>query len=273
MTDLTEFHGRWAVVTGAGDGIGRALAFGFARAGLKVVVCDIRAGAAHTVAAEIAAAGGHARACVADVSDREAMLASAESLAGEGIVPSLVFANAGVGAGVNIVDAPARALEWVFSVNVLGVAWTAQAFVPRMLDQNGPKHVGITASSASLVDVRGPFSLYAASKQATAGIAEALGAELTPKGVGVTILYPGLLNTNIWDAGRARPDRFGGETRAPDHIGGYWRKAHTPEPLIDPVLATIAAGGGRCIVDLTGEALPLFEARCAAIRDAFGQGV
>lgn len=269
MTDLAVFRGRWALVTGAGDGIGRALALSFARAGLNVVACDIRADAAQAVAGEAGAVGVAARALVADVSDRAALMVAAEALAADGVTPSLLFINAGVGAGIGVVDASPKAIEWMVGVNILGVAWTAQAFVPRMLEADGPKHVGVTASSASLVDVRGPFPFYAASKQGAAGVAEALAAELTLKGVGVTILYPGLLNTNIWDAARARPDRFGGARSMPDHVGETWRAAPGPEVVVDPVLATIAAGGGRCVVDVSGEARRLFAERTQAIEAAF----
>ena len=269
LTHLNAFKSRWALVTGAGDGIGRALALAFARQRLNVVVSDIRAEAAAAVAKEIETLGVAARTDVTDVSDRAAMFASAERLAADGIVPALLWANAGVGAAAATIETSQRIVEWVVGVNILGVIWTAQAYVPHMLKQPGPHHVGITASSASLVDVRGPFTLYAASKQGTAGIAEAISAELTPKGVGVTILYPGMLNTNIWDAARARPDRFGGERHMDPKVGDPWRQTPGPEVVTDPVLRTIDQGGGRCAVDPRGEARPLFEAKTTSIRNAF----
>lgn len=269
MSKLAPYRGRWALVTGAGDGIGRALILAFAREGVNAAVCDIRTDAAESVAAEARALGVEAVATHADVSDRASVVACADALAARGIVPSILWANAGVGAGAGLVDGSPRAIEWVVSVNVLGVAWTAQAFVSKMLAQGAPAHVGVTASSASIVDVKGPFTLYAATKHATAAFGEALAAELAPKNVGVTILYPGLLNTNIWDAARARPERFGGERRAPESTSSYWRKAASPDVLIDPVLDTIANGGGRCVVDTTGETKDLFEAKTNAIRAAF----
>ncbi len=269
MTELKDYRGRWALVTGAGDGIGRALTLAFARQGLNVVASDIRADAAAAAAKEAEALGVKALADAADVADRDAMMRSAEQLAAAGVVPSILWANAGVGAAANTIDASPRTVEWVLSVNIFGVIWTAQAFVPRMLATDGPRHVGVTASSASIVNVRGPFTLYAASKQGTAGIAEALGAELAPKGIGVTILYPGMLNTNIWDAARARPERFGGERRMAANVGDPWRKTPGPEGVVDPVLRTIAKGGGPCVVDAIGEARPLFEAKAEALRGAF----
>jgi NAD(P)-dependent dehydrogenase (short-subunit alcohol dehydrogenase family) len=272
LSGLAAYRGQWALVTGAGDGIGRALALGFATQGLHVVICDIMPAPAQAVADEARALGVDARTAIVDVSDRDALMRASEALFAEGVDPALVWANAGVGVGASLIEGSPRAIEWAVSVNILSVAWTAQAFGPRLIARAGPRHFGVTASSASIVDVTGPFTLYAASKQGTAGFAEALAAELTPKGVGVTILYPGLLNTKIWDAARARPDRFGGPSHMPDHVGEMWRKAEGPDVLIAPVLETIAAGGGRCVVDPTGQAKPRFEARNAAIAAAFREG-
>lgn len=269
MSNLAAFKERWALVTGAGDGIGRALALGFAREGMNVVICDILGDTAQAVAEEAKAIGVEARAISVDVSDREALIKAAADLQEAGVSPSLVWANAGVGAGASLIEGSQRAIEWAVSVNILSVAWTAQAFAPALIAMDGPRHFGVTASSASITDVTGPYTLYAASKQGTAGFAEALVAELTPHGVGVTILYPGLVNTNIWDAARARPERFGGVSRMPDQVGDYWRKAPGPEVLIAPVIDTIAAGGGRCVIDVAGDARAKFEQRSAAIGAAF----
>lgn len=269
MTLLPEFKGRWALVTGAGDGIGRALALGLAQEGLNVVICDILGETAEAVAQEARALGVEARALVVDVSERTALMDAAEDLRNGGVSPSLVWANAGVGAGATLIDGSPRAIEWAVSVNILSVAWTAQAFAPALLAMEGPRHFGITASSASITDVTGPYTLYAATKHGTAAFGEALAAELTPRGVGVTILYPGLVNTKIWDAARARPERFGGVARMPDHVGDYWRAAPGPEVLIAPVMNTIAAGGGRCVVDIAGDAHKKFNHRTSAIAAAF----
>lgn len=257
------------MVTGGGDGIGRALSVGFASEGLNVVICDILGETAQSVAQEARALGVDARAVAVDVSDREALLVAAADLRSAGVSPSLVWANAGVGAGATLIEGSPRAIEWAVSVNILSVAWTAQAFAPALVAMEGPRHFGVTASSASLTDVSGPYTLYAASKQGTAGFAEALVAELTPQGVSVTILYPGLVNTRIWDAARARPERFGGVARMPDHVGDYWRKAPGPEVLFAPLMETIAAGGGRCVVDISGDALKRFEDRSDDIRNSF----
>jgi NAD(P)-dependent dehydrogenase (short-subunit alcohol dehydrogenase family) len=269
MKYLENYRGQWALVTGAGDGIGRALTLGFAREGLNVIALDIRAEAAQIVAAEARALGVQARVLCVDVSDREAMLRAGQDLSTANITPAILWVNAGVGAGATIVEGSQRAIEWAISVNVLGVAWTAQAFVPAMLKASGLHHVGVTASSASITDVQGPYTLYAATKHGTAAFAEALSAELTPKGVGVTILYPGLLNTNIWNAARARPDRFGGITLMPETVGERWRQAQTPDIVLAPTFRTIAKGGGRVVVATDPDTAQLFDRRTQGIKKGF----
>jgi NAD(P)-dependent dehydrogenase (short-subunit alcohol dehydrogenase family) len=269
MAELDPLQGGWALVTGAGDGIGRALALGFARCGLDIVVLDILGDTAAAVAEEARAMGVKARAETVDVSDPDALTACAARLAEDGIEISLLWINAGVGAGATLLGGSRSAIEWAVTVNILSVAWTAQAFAPLLCQPPGAAHVGVTASSASITDVEGPYTLYAATKHGTAAFAEALRAEFAPRGTGVTILYPGLVNTRIWDAARARPDRFGGARHMPDETGARWRAAPLPDVLIAPLLATIARGGGRCVVDVGGDAAGKFEARTTAIRAAF----
>jgi NAD(P)-dependent dehydrogenase (short-subunit alcohol dehydrogenase family) len=267
---LETLKGEWAVVTGGASGIGLALAEGFAGIGMHVVLADILAEEAQAAAATLSRSMGvHVRAEAVDVTEPDTLVALAGRLAADGIDPAVVWANAGVGVGATLVEAPRRVIEWAVSANILSVAWTAQAFAPRLRMRSGPRHFGITASTASLVDVRGPYTLYAATKQGTAGFAEALAAEMAPQGVAVTLLYPGLLNTNIWNGARARPDRFGGTREMPQEAGATWRAAPGPEVLVGPVLMTMAGGGGRCIVDPTGEARDLMDARHAAIAGAF----
>ncbi len=271
MDGFEGYRGRWAVVTGAGEGIGLALAQGLARLGMNIAVVDIRAEAAEAAAAELKAFGGETIAIACDVSDRASVAGLADRLVGEDILPSILWINAGVAVGAGVLDVSPRTAEWVYGVNVLGAIWTAQAVVPLLLKAEGPRHVGITASTASITPMRGSFTIYSASKQATAGIGEALAAELAPEGVGVTILCPGLVNTGIWDAARARPERFGGVRRLPDALGEHWRRAQGPEVVVGPAMASIAAGGGWCVVPTEGDTGEQFEARHATISDGFPQ--
>jgi len=251
MADLSAFEGKLALVTGAGDGIGAMLAKGFAGAGMRVAVQDIRAEAAERVAGEI---GARAFPVVYDVSDRAAAVAAAEELREKGEKLNLLWINAGVGVGAPIMTGTGRTVEWAYAVNVLGLIWTAQAFGPMLAGAGGVRHLGVTASSIALRAPEQPFPLYAATKHAAFGIAEALRSEFAAEQVGTTILCPGLISTNIWDGARARPERFGGARSQDPSIAGRWREATKPEAMWPHVARTVAAGGGYLVCATDGDA-------------------
>lgn len=262
---LDAYRGKLAIVTGAGDGIGEMLARNLAEAGMQVGVQDIRAEAAERVAAEI---GAGAFPLVFDVSDRDAAFAAAEDAKAKGPL-SLLWINAGVGVGSPILTGKANAIEWGFDVNVRGVVWTAQAFVPLMQEATGPRHVGITASTAALRPPEGDFPLYATTKHATFAVGEALRGELAGQGIEATILCPGLLNTKIWDGAKARPDRYGGVRHMDPSISKLWDDAKTPEVMWPDIERVIGEGGGYlvCATD-QGDTKAVFEARAAQIANS-----
>lgn len=265
MTGLDAYRGKLALVTGAGDGIGEMLARNLAEAGMRVCVQDIREDAAAGVASEI---GEAAFPLAFDVSDREACIAAAEELAKRGERLNLLWLNAGVGVGSPVISGKASAVEWAFSVNVLGIVWSAQAFRPLMDAAEGPRHVGFTASSAALVTPDGDFPLYAATKHATMAVAEAMAGELAKDGIAATILMPGLFNTKIWDGAKARPERFGGPRHMDPAIAERWETARKPDAMWPAIKAKIAAGGGYLTCLPEPETVEAFEARVAALRDS-----
>nr|WP_070958609.1 SDR family NAD(P)-dependent oxidoreductase [Hyphomonas sp. Mor2] len=243
MTELSAYQGKTAIVTGAGDGIGEMLARQLAAAGMVVGVQDIRAEAAERVAGEI---GAGAFPLVFDVSDRDACFAAAEEAASRGPL-NLLWINAGVGVGSPILSGKQRAIEWALDVNVRGVIWTAQAFAPLMQEADGPRHVGVTASTAALRRPEGDFPLYATTKHATFAVAEALKGELAALDIATTILCPGLLNTRIWDGAKARPERFGGVRHMDPSISRMWDEAKAPEVMWPEIARVIGQGGGYLV--------------------------
>jgi len=262
MTKLSEYQGKLAMVTGAGDGIGEMLAKQLAAAGLTVAVQDIRQDAAERVVSEI---GGSAFPIVFDVSDRDACLAAADALRAHGPL-NLLWINAGVGVGSPILTGKPNAIEWALGVNVYGVIWTAQAFTPLMQDAEGPRHVGFTASTAALRSPAGAFPLYATTKHATFAFADALSAELEDQGIASTILCPGLLNTKIWDGARARPERFGGPRNMDPKIAKQWNEAKTPDLMWPQIARSITQGGGYLVCATDGDGTQTaFEARTQTI--------
>ena len=262
MTELSDFEGKLAIVTGAGDGIGEMLARNLAEIGMRVGVQDIRREAADRVAREI---GCDAFALVFDVSDRGACIAAASDVAETGPL-SLRWINAGVGVGSPVLTGKAKAVEWALDVNVRGVIWTAQAFAPLMAEATGPRHVGITASTAALRRPEGDFPLYATTKHATFAVGEALRGELAGLGIDTTILCPGLLNTKIWDGAKARPERFGGARHMDPSVSKTWDEAKTPDVMWPEIARVIRQGGGYLICSTDeGDTKAAFAARAQEI--------
>lgn len=270
MSALSDFEGRLAIVTGAAEGIGAMLAEGFARHGMDVALLDIQQDAATATAARLALETG--RDCFAigvDVSDRDAMIAAADNLADKRDDWGMVWINAGVGVGAPLTGGNPRAAEWGYGVNALGALWTAQALLPHLFAQKGARHIGFTASSAALAAPQAPLTLYAATKHASFGLAEGLRAEAAVQNLDMTILCPGLLNTDIWDAARARPEKFGGPKRMDVAIAGQWRAALKPQTMWPHIVEKISGGGGylTCLPpgDRRGDIAARFDAILASI--------
>lgn len=261
MRSYSPSKGDWAVITGAGRGIGRFLAQHFAAKGMRICALDIDADEAQQTAS---LCGPESIGYRCDVSDRAKTMAAADALIAQGVSPSLLWINAGVGSADTISSVKPEILDWLMGVNVLGPVHTAQAWLPALKASKGPAHVAVTASSASVTPVSGPFTLYATTKQMTAAVAEALAAEMAGDGIGVTILCPGILNTEIWNARQARPERFGGPRSAPEKAGAHWRAQPGPEILAQGIDEALAHGGGWCIIPTEGNTKPLMQSRHAA---------
>lgn len=221
---MQPFDDGIAVITGGADGIGRALALEAADRGMHVAVLDIRGDAAEAVAAEVHARGRDAIAIACDVSDADAIDAAAAAVRERFGHANLVWANAGLGIGQGFLSARRSNLEWMYRVNVDGTIDTLRAF-HALLPATGLRHFGLTGSMAGLTPSNAGTPAYNATKYAVVGIAEGLRAEVEAEGIGVTLLCPGLVNTRIWDGGRARPERYGGPRHADEAAGAHWREA------------------------------------------------
>jgi NAD(P)-dependent dehydrogenase (short-subunit alcohol dehydrogenase family) len=204
--------GKIAVVTGAGDGIGRGIAHALAESGARVAIVDIDRSAAERVAAELEGSVVFA----ADVTDAEAMTALAAQVE-EALGPvSVLCNNAGVMLEGTFVEAAALDWDWVFGVNVQGVINGVQAFVPGMRAHGGEGHIVNTGSMAGLAPRLGlGLGIYSASKAAIVSFSEMLRAELAGDGIGVSVLCPSTVNTRIWEANRNRPQELGDGAAVP----------------------------------------------------------
>ncbi len=264
---MERFRGRVAVITGGADGIGKALAQALVAVGVKVALLDIREDAVKQTATEL---GPLAYPFVCDVTVKASLEAAAAAVDAQLGTVSLICANAGVGAAGGPVSAKESTIDWVLSVNQKGIVDTIRSFRQLMRDENSPRHLLVTASSASLVSpAASRLALYGGSKHCTMGMAEAVAAELREEGIGTTILCPGLINTRIWDGARARPDHFGGPRLMPEETGDMWRAQGMPvEWVAEEALAAIDRGDRYC-APVDAHSVDDFEARVAAIRSGF----
>ena len=194
--DEPEFAGKVVVVTGAGSGIGRSSAMLFARLGAKVHVADLNGESAESVAAEIEARGGKAVAHTTDVTDPEAAGALAQRAFDEDGRVDVLHSNAGIGHAADIAETTVEDWQRVIGVNLLGMAYVVQAFVPRLLAQGGRSSIVNTASMAGLVAAPG-MAPYCASKFGVVGMSESLNAELKEHGIHVCAVCPGIIDTPI----------------------------------------------------------------------------
>ena len=206
---MRDLDGKVAVVTGAASGIGRALADAFGAAGMGLVLADVEADPLVAAAAELGSRGVDAHAVVTDVAQAdqvEALAVAAEDRFGAAHV---VCNNAGVAPIGPVLETRLEDWRWVFDVNLFGVVHGIQAFGPRLVAQ-GEGHIVNTASSGGLITVPG-FGAYVATKHAVVGLSETLYQELAGTGVGVSVLCPGLVATQIFESERNRPRRRGAE--------------------------------------------------------------
>jgi NAD(P)-dependent dehydrogenase (short-subunit alcohol dehydrogenase family) len=188
-----------AVVTGAGSGIGRAIASGYAREGARLVLLDINAKAASEAAKEIRGGGGSAESLALDVTSRENCIAVANEIAAKVGPVSILVNNAGINRRNGFTADPDAVLkDWqdIMAINLNGVFNVTHAFLEPLRATRG-RIVNI-ASIQSFMHVRTPNSpAYTTSKHAVLGFTRALAAELGKHGVRVNAIGPGLIETPL----------------------------------------------------------------------------
>jgi NAD(P)-dependent dehydrogenase (short-subunit alcohol dehydrogenase family) len=232
---VQDLAGKVVVITGAGSGIGRSTASLLARHGAKVHVADIDEATAQETVRAIEAAGGRGAAHALDVSDAAAVDAFAGRIFAEEGRVDVLHNNAGIGHAGDIASIAFEDWRRVIEVNLLGVAYGVQAFVPRMLEQGRPAAVVNTASQAGIVPAA-KLAPYCASKYGVVGLTEALHAELSPQGIRVSAICPGIIDTAIVARSTMRGSVADKQANA---VAFYAKRGASPDEVAEAVLATI----------------------------------
>jgi short-subunit dehydrogenase len=195
MSKVREISGRVVVVTGAGRGIGRAIALELARSGARLALADLDVTSAETVAAEIGRLGQHARAYALDVTKREDVAAIASRIERELGEIDIWINNAGIMCLGPFLDQPVSQDRSQMRVNFDGVVNGLRAVLPLMLKRRRGHIINI-ASAAGRVGT--PYAaIYSATKHAVIGLTEAVRAEHLESGVDFTYVMPGVVRTEL----------------------------------------------------------------------------
>ena len=204
-----ELRGKVAVITGAGSGIGAAIARAMGEESAHVVVADIDRTAAEQTARAVAAAGVRTIAVTCDVGDRAAVEQLADAAWEEFGRVDVLVNNAGVfPPAAPAIDIEEQNARWVLEINVLGVWHGCSVFGKRFIEQGSEAHIMNTGSENSLGIPHVGAAMYTASKHAVLGLSDVLRREL-PGFIGVSVLCPGMVATQLARSGLRRPERFG----------------------------------------------------------------
>ena len=240
-----DISGKTAIVTGAASGIGLGIATALAEAGANVVMADIQKEAVETAAHGLSGTNKQVRATRIVVTQEESVLAALAEAEKKFGKLHIACNNAGVPMhGVKLVDVPVKDWEFVMGVNIWGIIHGIRHFVPAILKHGEEGHIVNTASVAGFQNRRGTNQApYSMSKYAALSLSEALEQELEGTNIGVSVLCPGPIRTNIATGARNRPDHMGGpQVRATDEAILAERLAATgldPKKVGERVVAAI----------------------------------
>jgi NAD(P)-dependent dehydrogenase (short-subunit alcohol dehydrogenase family) len=205
---VKDLGGKTAFVTGAASGIGLGIATALAQAGVKVMLCDIEDAALERAVGSLKQTNADVDGVKADVSLKAELKAAAEATVGRYGQVHILVNNAGVGGGGPYGAWTDGAWEWTLGVNLMAAVWGIEIFGPLMERHGEGGHIVSTASIAGLLSTGGAIQ-YSVSKYGVVALSEGLRTELAPRGIGVSVLCPGFVRTQIMDSSRNLPERFG----------------------------------------------------------------
>jgi len=270
---MEQLKDKVAFITGAASGIGLGIAHACVRAGMKVVMADVRKNVLEPAAASLAANGSVVLPEVLDVADRRQWAECANRVHGELGSVHLLCSNAGVNFVGPTHEATYEDWDFALGVNLGGAINAVRTFVPSMISTGRGGHIVITASVSGLFAGAG-VGVYVTSKFALVGLAESLRADLLDYGIGVSVLCPGPVQSELFESTHeVRPTQFAASGARPLLPPGV---ARTDTPIFRTALTGTAIGdyvlSGVRRNDLYilthAEIRPVLEARAAALIDA-----
>ena len=274
---MKDLAGKTAFVTGAASGIGLGIATAFAQAGAKVMLCDIEEEALAAALKQLRLTNADVDGVKADVSLKAELMAAAEATTARYGKVHILVNNAGVGGGGSYGAWTDASWNWTLGVNLMAVIWGIEIFGP-LIEQHGEGgHIVSTASIAGLIS--SGSNPYNVSKYGVVALSEGLRAELAPRGIGVSVLCPGFIRTEIVTSARNLPERYRGAVGAVPTSGPV---AERVKMIRDRVAQGIDPG---YVGELVREGVendwpyiftdvefePYIEARFAAIKKGFDQ--
>ncbi len=271
---MDELTGKGAVSVGGGSGIGRGIALGLAAEGAHVLVADIDPESAARVRDDIVAAGGRADAAAVDATDTDSLVALAATAAGVVGNVHVLIQTVGVVANTPLASATEAEWAWFSEFHLMSAVRTVNAFLPGIRAHGEGAHIVLTSSMAGLLALSPTMTggvntgLYTVMKHALVGYGEMLRYELAPEGIGVSVLCPGLVESNLGStSARHRPDRFGGAFEDPSGGGGMPPGA-MPNEAVGPIVVR-AIRANRAYILTHPETRPLVEARQQLLLDDY----
>lgn len=275
MKDLAD---KVAFVTGGASGIGFGIATALAQVGVKVMLADIEKAALDKAVDALRRTNAAVDGVVVDVSLRDAIEEGARRTIERFGKVHILVNNAGVGGEGRFERTTNAGWDWVLGVNLLSVIAGFQTFVPLMKQHGEGGHIVSTASMAGLIG--GAGAQYAVTKHAVVALSEATRGELAPHDIGVSVLCPGVIRTNIMETSRNVPPRFKGQTAERSSIekdpgiaqmisGLAQRIAQGIDPVYVGELVREAIEANELYIFTDTEFEPLVDARFAAIKKGF----
>jgi NAD(P)-dependent dehydrogenase (short-subunit alcohol dehydrogenase family) len=240
-TPMKDVAGKVAFITGGDSGIGLGIARAFTDAGMKVVITYRTKKHLDAAMKELAGAGDRVHAIDLDVTDRAAMRSAADETERVFGKVHVIVNNAGVGIFGGLSKATYDDWDWGMGVNATGVFNGIHSFLPRIQAHGEGGQVIATSSVAGII-AHGGTGVYSTSKFAVVGMMEALRNELAETNIGVSVFCPGLVNTNIGDSNRNRPNSLADSAFKPDpkmmaRMRAQMKSMRGPPPGMDPLEA------------------------------------